>query len=316
MTARTSFKPFDYPWAFEYYQDSEAMHWLAKEVKLHDDVKQWKQVLTDQEKNLLTQLFRFFTQADCDVSSGYVERYLPRFSKPELRLMLLSFANREAVHIEAYSQLIETLGLPESEYSAFTEYEAMSEKHEYMMASNDGSLRSLAKDMAIFSAFGEGLQLFSSFAVLFSFSLRGLMPGMTEIVKWSIKDESLHVSGMIKLFTQLMHENPELWDDAFKRELYQVRRDMVDLEDKFIDLMFEMGDLPNISAEETKKFIRYLADHRGNQLGIKPEYNIPENPFPWVDEMMALTHANFFERRSTEYAKGQLEGETSSDDFM
>lgn len=312
-----AYRPFKYPWAFEAYDMMQKIHWLPSEVPLQEDVHDWKVKLTPAEQNLLTQLFRFFTKGDEDISHGYIDQYMPTFKPTEIRMMLAAFTASEANHIHAYSQLIDTLGLPEAEYEAFAEFAEMREKHEYLFADRtahkDGSKRSkierIALDLAVFSAFGEGMQLFSSFAVLLSFKRRGLMKGMSTIVEWSLRDESHHVECMIKLFHTLIAENPKAWTDELKEAIRQTAKDMVRLEDKFIDLMFSMGPVDGITAEDTKTYIRYTTDRRMIQLGLKPIYRQKDNPFEWLDEMMtAHTHTNFFEGRSTEYSKGGVTG--------
>lgn len=317
---RDHYKPFSYPWAFDYYRKAQDMHWLPEEVPLSEDVHDWKAKLTPGEKNLLTQLFRFFTQGDTDIlTGGYLGRYIPAFPHPEIGMMLSAFATAEANHMHSYSQLLDTVGMPETEYQAFQEYEQMKAKHEYLFADRikHNSVKKLALDLAIFSAFGEGMQLFSSFAILMNFQRRGLMKGMSTIIEWSIRDESLHVAAMIQLFHEVIRENPEIWTDSFKAHIYQACREMVDLEDGFIDLAFEMGDIPDMTAKECKVYIRYIADRRLLQLGLKPNYGIKENPFDWLEWIMnAETHSNFFEARSTEYSKGGVVNWENAFDFL
>lgn len=313
LTTRDYYKPFEFSWAFQAYEQMQEMHWLPSEVPLHDDVADWNGKLNDKEKNLLTQLFRFFTQADVDVAGGYRSRYLPAFGgHPEVAMMLWSFGVSEANHVHAYSQLLDTIGMAEVEYKAFQEFAEMKEKHEYLFGERVGKLskrEALALDLAIFSAFGEGMQLFSSFAMLLSFPKRGLMKGMGTIVEWSIKDESHHVEYMTKLFRTFIEENPKIWTDDFKKLIYQACRDMVDLEDKFIDLAFKEGPVEGLDADLVKIYVRYIADRRLNQLGLKSNYGVEKNPFPWLEDMLALpVHTNFFEGRGTEYNKGGVDG--------
>lgn len=318
LESRDFYKPFEYPWAYEAYRLSyHSMHWSADEAPMAEDIRDWNAKLTEDEKEVLTQLFRFFVQADVDVARGYAERYLPRFPVPELRMMLGAFAAAEANHIQAYATLIDTLGLPEAEYQAFQDYKAMAEKHEYMFESSLGrSISDLAVEIAVFSAFGEGMQLFSSFAILMAFQKRGLMKGMTTIVEWSIRDESLHVASMIKLFHALIDEHPRVWNDETKKRIYDTCRQMVELEDAFIDQAFSVGEVEGIDAASAKTYIRYIADRRLLQLGLKPNYGVKDNPFDWLDWIMnAQTHTNFFEQRSTEYGKGGIEGWSEAWDF-
>lgn len=274
-----------------------------------EDVKDWKNNLSESEKYFLTNIFRFFVQGDIDVAGGYVKNYLPVFPQPEVRMMLLGFAAREALHIAAYSHLIETLGMPESTYNDFLEYTAMKEKHDYVENFANQTEDTIAQQIAVFSAFTEGMQLFSSFIMLLNFPRHGKMKGMGQIISWSIADETLHSESMIKLFRTFIEENRHVWKDELKSQIYTIATRMVELEDQFIDLSFSMGAMENLTAEDVKKYIRYIADRRLISLGLKGIFKIKKNPLPWVEEIInAPTHGNFFENRVTDYAKGALTG--------
>jgi ribonucleoside-diphosphate reductase beta chain len=308
---RTSFKPFNYPWAYNAWLAHEQSHWLMTEVPMAEDVKDWKNKLSPSQKQFLTHIFRFFTQGDIDVAGGYVKNYLPYFPQPEVRMMLLGFAAREALHVAAYSHLIETLGLPDTTYNQFMDYQQMKDKHDYVtdISSKNGDLASTARHIAVFSAFTEGMQLFSSFIMLLNFPRHGMMKGMGQIVTWSIVDETQHCESMIKLFRTYIEENKEIWNDELKGQIYTIAEKMVELEDRFVDLAFEMGDMPNLTAADVKQYIRYICDRRLISLGMKGVFKVKKNPLPWVEEMInAPTHTNFFENRATDYAKGALSG--------
>jgi ribonucleoside-diphosphate reductase beta chain len=308
---REYFKPFNYAWAYDAWLKHEQSHWLHTEVPMAEDVKDWKKKLTKEEKLFLTNIFRFFTQGDIDVAGGYVKNYLPYFPQPEIRMMLMGFAAREALHIAAYSHLIETLGMPESTYNEFLEYEEMKDKHDYVteLSSKNGDLASTATHIAVFSAFTEGMQLFSSFIMLLNFPRHGLMKGMGQIVTWSIVDETMHAENMIKLFKTFIKENNEIWNDDLKGRIYTIAEKMVDLEDKFIDLCYQGVNMRELEPADVKQYIRYIADRRLISLGLKGIFKVKKNPLPWVEEMInAPVHGNFFENRVTDYAKGALKG--------
>ena len=314
---REYYKPFDHPWMFDYYVQQNQMHWFPEDVPLHTDVKDWQE-LNESEKNLLTQIFRLFTQSDVDVSTGYVDRYMRIFKKPEARMMMGAFNNMESIHQHAYSLLLDTVGMPEIEYKAFSEYSVMLDKHEYInnikVSSKDK--KSIAKALAVYSGFTEGLQLFSSFIILLNFPRFGRMKGMGQIITYSIRDESLHVEAMTKLFRDYIQENIELWTDDLKKEIYQACRDMVDLEDRFLNLVFEMGNIEGLTQAEMKKYIRYIADRRLLHLGLKPNYNVKDNPDTWLDDVLGVEHQNFFEGRSTAYMKAGLRGDVNKTEFL
>ncbi|MDE3023536.1 MAG: ribonucleotide-diphosphate reductase subunit beta [Pseudomonadota bacterium] len=309
LTPNTGYKPFRYPWAYEAWLAHEQMHWLFGEVPMADDVEDWQKNLTNAERNLLTQIFRFFTQGDVEVSECYNRKYAAIFKPTEVSMMLSGFSARENIHIAAYSYLLDTIGMPEIEYSAFLEYKEMKDKHDYLQNFNVDTLKDIAKTLAVFGGFTEGLQLFASFAMLMNFPRFNKMKNMGQIVTWSIRDEEAHCQGIVKLFRTFIQENPEIWTDELQEEIKQICQDIVAHEDAFINLAFELGPVEGLTAPEIKKYIRYIGDRRLIELGMKGIFHVRKNPLPWLDEMLnAVEHANFFEARSTEYTRAATKG--------
>ena len=309
LTSNPVYKPFRYPWAYEAWLQQQRIHWLPEEVPLADDVKDWQKNLTQSERNLLTQIFRFFTQADVEVNNCYMKHYSQVFKPTEVLMMLSAFSNIETVHIAAYSHLLDTIGMPEIEYTAFLKYKEMKDKYDYMQGFSVANKTEIAKTLAAFGAFTEGLQLFASFAILMNFPRFNKMKGMGQIVSWSVRDETLHCLSVIRLFRTFVQENPEIWTEELRRDLYLICATIVDHEDAFIDLAFELGGVQGLDASLTKQYIRFIADRRLQQLGLEPLYKIEKNPLPWLDEMLnAVEHANFFENRATEYSKASTAG--------
>ncbi|MCH2550220.1 MAG: ribonucleotide-diphosphate reductase subunit beta [Alphaproteobacteria bacterium] len=309
LEERIQYKPFKYPWAYDAWLQQQRVHWLPEEVPLADDVKDWHRVLTAGERNLLTHIFRFFTQSDVEVNNCYMKHYSQVFKPTEVQMMLSAFSNIETVHIAAYSHLLDTIGIPESEYSAFLKYQQMKDKYDYLQEFNVDSKENIAKTLAMFGAFTEGLQLFASFAILMNFPRFNKMKGMGQIVTWSVRDESLHTASIIKLFRTFVDENPEVRTEELERDLYINCETVVTHEDAFIDLAFELGPIEGLNAHEVKQYIRYIADRRLMQLGLQPVHRIEKNPLPWMEEMLnGVEHANFFENRATEYSKAATQG--------
>ena len=308
--ASKSYKPFFYPWATELAEAHEKIHWGSWEAKLQDDVGQWTTgKLSAEEKNHITQILRLFTQSDVAVGTNYIEHYLPKFKNNEIRSMLATFANREFTHQRSYALLNDTLGLPEEEFSAFADYEAMQEKLEFMSDIDTSTLNGLALSVAR-SAINEGMSLFSAFVMLINYTRFGKMKGMGEIVQWSIRDETMHCEGMTKLFRTFCAEHPRIVNDQFKKQLYGMVREAVELEDKVIDLAYEVGGGEGLTACEVKEYIRYIADRRLIQMGLKGNYGIKENPLEWLEPLIATTsHDNFFETVVTEYNSEGMTGE-------
>ncbi|WP_086632447.1 ribonucleotide-diphosphate reductase subunit beta [Commensalibacter intestini] len=309
MTYNPVYKPFHYPWAYDAWSTQQRLHWIPEEVPLAEDVKDWHKKLNESERHLITQIFRFFTQSDVEVNNVYMKYYSQVFKPIEVLMMLSAFSNIETVHIAAYSYLLDTIGMPEVEYSAFLNYKAMKDKYDYMQNFTVDNPYEIAKTMAVFGAFTEGLQLFATFAILMNFPRFNKLKGMGQIVSWSVRDETLHCLSIIKLFRTFIQENPYLWTPEFQQELRDICGTIVEHEDAFIDLAFEMGDIEGLDAATVKQYIRFIANRRLTQLGVDTLYDIDKNPLPWMDEMLnAVEHTNFFENRSTEYSRAATEG--------
>lgn len=320
LRERHVYKPFLYPWCYEAWLTQQRIHWIPEEVPLAEDVRDWKKKLTPAEKNLMTQIFRFFTQSDVEVNNCYMKHYSQVFGPVEVQMMLSAFSNIETVHIAAYSHLLDTIGMPEVEYSAFLQYKEMKDKFDYMQNASMASRRDIAKTMAMFGAFTEGLQLFASFAILMNFPRFNKMKGMGQIITWSVRDETLHCLSMIKLFNAFVAENPDIWDEDLKREITDSCTQIVGFEDRFIDLAFEQGEVEGLTPQEVKDYIRFIGDRRLQQLNLEPVFGIDKNPLPWMDQMLnGAEHTNFFENRATEYSKASTQGtweEVFSDDVF
>ena len=306
---RAVYKPFRYPWAYDAWLIQQRIHWLPEEVPLADDVKDWHHKLSAEERHTLTQIFRFFTQSDIEVNNCYMKHYARVFKPTEVQMMLAAFSNMETVHIAAYSHLLDTIGMPETEYQAFLHYKQMKDKYDFMQQFSMDTKPDIAKTLAVFGAFTEGLQLFASFAILLNFPRKNKMKGMGQIVSWSARDESLHTDSIVRLFHTFIGENQEVWTADFQRELYVICATVVELEDAFIDLAFELGGVEGLTGAEVKQYIRFIADRRLSQLGLQPMYRLERNPLPWMDEMLnGMEHTNFFENRATEYSKAATRG--------
>jgi ribonucleoside-diphosphate reductase beta chain len=309
LEARIAYKPFQYPWAYDAWLTQQRVHWLPEEVPMAEDIKDWNMNITETERHLLMQIFRFFTQADVEVNNCYMTKYSQVFKPTEVLMMLSAFSNMETIHVAAYSHLLDTLGIPEVEYEAFLQYEEMKDKYDYMQTWGVESKEDIAKTLAVFGAFTEGLQLFASFAILMNFPRHNKMKGMGQIITWSVRDESLHTESIIKLFHTFVQENPEIWTKELQDDLVTACKTIVSHEDAFIDLAFELGDIEGMTAQDIKDYIRYIADRRLTQLGLAPIYFIGNNPLPWMDEILnGIEHTNFFENRATEYSKASTEG--------
>lgn len=309
FATRASYKPFAYPWCFEAYKKQHQSHWIPEEVPMGDDLADYAK-LTEPERRVITQLLKFFTQADIDVADNYMDHLSQHFKLPEVRMMLSAFGSFEAIHADAYAYLSDSLHLDKDPefYASFMQIKEMRDKHDWLSGLESGDRRGLAKRLAIFGGFVEGVQLFASFAILNSFPRRNLLKGTGQIISWSIRDESLHCESISRLFRTIMEEEPHLWTDAFRGELYDACEKVVALEDAFVDACFQLGDVPGLAAADVKRYVRYMANIRLGDLGLKPIFKgVDVNPFPWLEAMIrGVEHVNFFEQRGTSYSKAMI----------
>jgi len=303
---RNFYKPFEYQQAFDFYKDQHRSHWLADEVPLTSYLNDWKLKLNDSEKNLIGNILKSFAQTEVHVNDYWSTKVSIWFPKPEIQAMARVFADFESIHAEAYARLNEELGL--DDFRAFLEDETSKAKIERLIETPGTTLEEQALSLAIFSAFTEGVNLFSSFAVLMSFQLRNLMKGTGQIVEWSVRDESLHSKAGCWLFRTLLEERPDLNTDDLRDKIVEACELSVKLEFDFIDKAFEMGDIEGLTKEQLKNFIKARANEKMIELGYKPIYNdIDPNllkQIEWFGHLTSgKTHQDFFAGRVTSYSK-------------
>jgi ribonucleoside-diphosphate reductase beta chain len=303
---RLFYKPFEYQIADTYFEQKHAAHWLPSEVPLASDLNDWKLKLTESEKNLIGNILKSFAQTEVHVNDYWSTKVSLWFQIPEIQSMARAFADFESIHSKAYARLNEELGL--DNFQAFLEDAEAKAKIDRLVELPGDTLHEKALSLAIFSAFTEGVNLFSSFAILMSFQLRNLMKGTGQVVEWSVRDESLHSKAGCWLYRTLLSENPELDTPQLTQAIYEACHLSVQLEFDFIDKAFEMGNIEGLTKEQLKNFIKARANDKMVELGYKAIYNnIDPNllkQMEWFGHLTSgKTHQDFFAGRVTSYAK-------------
>ena len=313
---RVAYKPFEYPIYYKegWLKQAQAF-WLHTEIAMQSDVKDWKENLTPAEKNLVGNILLGFAQTECAVSDYWTGMVTKWFPKHEIKQMAMMFGSQETIHAVAYSYLNESLGL--EDFEAFLHDEATSAKFEVLMSTKADythehlanipeARQEVARSLAIFSAFAEGVSLYSSFAVLYSFQMRNLLKGVGQQMKWSVRDESLHSRMGCQLFNHMCEEYPELRSQS-QDAIYEAAKLIVELEEKFIDKMFEMGDLENLKSSDLKEFIKQRANEKLKELGYNEIFIVNQEQASNLEWFYHLTgghtHTDFFAIRSTDYSK-------------
>lgn len=313
-TARAAYRPFKYPEAFEYFTKQAMAHWIPTEVSMAADIRDYNQNLSATEKEVVIKILRLFTTIEIDAEEYWSNHVSKWFPHPEIQQMASQNGGMEAIHIWGYDYLSQSLGLPLSEYEEFLNDPAMRSKKDRLagLLTSVETLQDKAVSLAVFSAFTEGVSLFSSFAVLMSFSRFGKLKGVANIVAWSVRDESLHSEAGCWLFRKLMEENPELMTDDLRQRIINAARETVDLEDDYIDSVFSSGDIEGLSSKDLKAYIRFRANTKLEDLGLKRNWkNIDMQSVKritdWFDIMVSGgEHADFFAVKPTAYSKGHV----------
>ena len=314
---RIAYKPFEYP---DYYTEGwlkqAQAFWLHTEISMQSDIKDWNEKLTDKEKSLVGNILLGFAQTECAVSDYWTQKVVSWFPKHEIQQMAMMFGSQETVHAVAYSYLNETLGL--EDYEAFLHEPATADRFDNLVAYDGDHPVGIAKSLAIFSAFAEGVSLYSAFSVLYSFQLRNLLKGIGQQMKWSVRDESLHSKMGCQLFRHMCEEDDNLFE-ACREDVIKAAEIMVELEIKYIDKIFEAGDIEGIKSEDLKNFIKKRTNEKLVELGYIDLGNYfaydkeSADKLNWFYHLTGgVTHTDFFAIRPTDYSKAN-EGEDFED---
>jgi ribonucleoside-diphosphate reductase beta chain len=314
LTERLNFKPFEYQWAYDYWFKQQNAHWMFHEINMQKDISDWKNVLSLEEKNTIGNILKGFFQSEVNISdywSTYVTNWFPI---PEIRMMAITFGSFETIHSVSYAYLNEVLNL--EDYEAFLEDKTIMDKLNVLMSidKNDTSIKNIARSLALFSACAEGIQLFSSFAIMLSFRKKNLMTGIGQQMIFSIRDESLHSEAGCRLFRELISENKELMNEELKKEIYDGFELALKNEFNFIDKVFEKGDLETITKEQVKNFMLDRANRKLKELTLEPVYEVNSVLLTEMDWFYVAVsgeqQTDFFFNRETNYAKPNIDWET------
>ena len=315
LPERMTYRPMSHPELFEAFKQQIKMFWLPEEVPMANDVKDMgpNGSMSDDEKEIIKMILRFFTQGDIRIAEYYLHDIIPVCKIPEAQMCFTGFAFFECIHISAYAHLNDTLGLPEHDFSSFLEYEEMVRKLDILdhVSNKEDALVKLG----VFSGFMEGVSLFGSFALLLNMSRFGLMPGVGQIVSWSIRDENLHISTMCWFYNRLVSSLSPEERARVEGRIVNCGKQLVEAEFKFIDLLLGDKKMRGINKEELKDFVLVLANKRLGMLGIAPEFSPKTSkPLQWFWDLVTVPEStNFFEGRVTSYERASSEWDDNDD---
>ncbi len=302
---RVTYQPFEYPKAYEFWELQQQSHWLHHEIAMESDIQDWKHNLSNSDKHLIGSILKGFTQTEVFIQDYWSTNVSSWFKKPEIQMMSACFANMESVHQVSYAYLNDSLGF--TDYTGFLSHIPTKNKIDRLIGKKAKTISDIALSLAVFSAFNEGVNLFSSFAILFNFSRFNLLKGVGNIIAFSVNDESLHSNAGCWLFNTLVSENPEIITKEFEDKIYQAAKLTYKLEEDFIDSCFELGNPKGLVKDDLKEFIKYRINLKLSQINFNPIYSINKeiiSKFEWFDVLSSgLEHTDFFAQRPT-YSKG------------
>lgn len=317
LTPRPTYSPFEYDQAYKYWELQQQSHWMHTEISMASDINDWKITLTETEKNVIGHILKGFTQSEVFIQEYWGQMVGKWFKKPEIQMMAATFSAFESIHAVSYAYLNQSLGL--EDFDAFLHEPTAKAKIDRLIGTKGKTKEEIARSLAIFSAFNEGVNLFSSFAVLLNFSRFNKLKGVGQIIAFSIKDESLHSEAGCWLFRTLIDEFPEIMTDELKKDIYDAARLTVELEDAFIGKAFEFGSIEGLDHHDIKAFIRFRTNTKLGDLGLKKIWkNIDQDALErmsWFDVMSAgVSHSDFFASRVSDYSKGAVDFSTIFDE--
>lgn len=310
--------PIKYKWAWSYYLDACANHWMPSEVSMQRDVEQWKDpnAFTADERHVIKRTFGFFATAETLVGNNLVLAVYRYVDNPEARQYLLRQAFEEAIHVHAFQYIVQSLAFEEGEmFNMYREVEAIYNKDEYAMSCTDGiinaslnlrkkeDLQEFLKNLIGFYVITEGVFFYSGFVTMLSFGRQNRLPGTCEQIQYILRDESVHMNFGIDLINTIIDENPFVWDESFKERIVNFIKTAVSLEHKYAEECLPNGIL-GLNTKLLREYVQYIADRRFERLRLPKQYGA-SNPFPWMSEVIDLKkEKNFFETRVTEYQTG------------
>ena len=309
--------PLKYSWAYELYRTMKANHWEPEDIPMQKDIEQWQgeHDLSDVERWIIRMGIGYFSAAEGIVGDNILHVIREKVTAPELKLVLGRHAHEENIHADSLLYMISSLGINPHECEAmFEDVPTIIRKNEFVMKVSRSLRRDLdlttaenkqlfAKNLFLFGQCMEGTQFYGLFGMILALYRQNKFPGIGQMFRYTLRDESNHIELLRSLLMALKDENPEIWTDQFRLELRGLMKEAIELEKSFIADCLPVNAV-GLSLDEFSQYIDYIADRRLEGCGLEPLSPGVENPFPWLAEMMDIQkEQNFFEGRVTEYQK-------------
>ncbi len=320
--------PLKYQWAYDLYKTMKNNHWEPEDIPMQKDVEQWRSdEISEVERWIIKMGIGYFSAAEGIVGDNILHVVREVVTAPELKLVLGRHAHEENIHADSLVYMLSSIGLNPHECEAmFEDIPTIKSKNHYVV-SNSRALRrdvdltvtankqALAKNMFLFGQCMEGTQFYGLFGMILSLYRQNKFPGIGQMFRYTLRDESNHIELLRNLLMDLVDENPDIWTEDFKEDLRQTMAEGIRLEKEFIRDCLPVGGL-GLNADDFEQYIDYIADRRLTSCGLAPLNENSTNPFPWLAEMMDIKkETNFFEGRVTEYQKASALSSVDDDEL-
>jgi ribonucleoside-diphosphate reductase beta chain len=312
--------PLKYQWAYDLYKKMKANHWEPEDIPMQKDVEHWRDTsgkISDAERWIIRMGLGYFSAAEGVVGDNVITVIRENVTAPELKLVLGRHAHEENIHADSLAYMISSLGVnPHECESMFEDIPTIKAKNEFVLNAS-WSLRgeldltktenkqAFARDIFMFGQCMEGTQFYGLFGMILSLYRQNKFPGVGQMFRYTLRDESNHIELLRNLLMDLVEENRDIWTAEFKEQLRGTMREAVRLEKAFIEDCLPVNAL-GLKKEEFTLYIDYIGDRRLEGCGLDPlnAHSAGQNPLPWLAEMIDIQKAqNFFEGRVTEYQK-------------
>ena len=322
--------PLKYPWAYDLYKSMKSNHWEPEDIPMQKDCEHWRDTqgaIRDIDRWIIKMGIGYFSAAEGIVGDNVIHVIRQLVTAPELKLLLGRHAHEENIHADSLVYMISSLGINPHECEAiFNDIQSIQDKNAFVLRSSRALRKDLdltqldnqtklAENIFLFGQCMEGTQFYGLFGMILSLYRQNKFPGIGQMFRYTLRDESNHIEALRNLFMDLIQENPEVWTAEFREQLRALMAQAVALEKAFIADCLPVSAV-GLSVQDFQQYIDYIADRRLEGVGLEPLHPEITNPFPWLAEMMDIQkEQNFFEGTVTEYQKASALTAVHDDDL-
>ena len=307
---RITLKPYEYPELYEYVPAIRHSYWIHSEFNFTSDIQDFKTHLTEIERNAIKNAMLAISQIEVAVKSFWGDIY-HKIPKPEVGAVGATFAESEVRHTDAYSHLLEILGL-NTEFKSLKKNPVIMKRVRYLesalISSKSENEREYTESVLLFSLFIEHVSLFSQFLIIMAFNKhKNMLKGISNVVEATSKEEQIHGDFGIDLIKIIKKENPEWFDLVYEHRIQEMCENAFEAESAIIDWIFEKGEIDFLPKSQIKEFIKDRFNRSLESIGVNKVFDTDEGLLEkteWFnDEIIGTKHGDFFVKRSINYSK-------------